>query len=108
MARSPTSPAVSRTRRVNTRTASRRSSGSGSVRSGSRSASMSPGPAPRAVSLAVCMATQMWQRFLVATVMTSTSRATGSGEVFSKIAVSFRKPSMSCGDVAIRAMPAGR
>ena len=78
------------------------------MRSGSRSASMRPGSAPRAVSLAVCMATQMWQRFLVAIVMTTTSRATGSSEVFSKIAVSLRKPSMSCGDAAIRAMPAGR
>ena len=44
----------------------------------------------------------------VATVMTSTSRATGSSAVFSKIAVSFRKPSMSCGEAAIRAMAAGR
>ena len=69
---------------------------------------MSPGSAPRAASLAVCMATQMWQRFLVATVMTTTSRATGSSAVRSKIAVSFRKPSMICGDAAIRAMPAGR
>ena len=44
----------------------------------------------RAVSLAVCMATQMWQPFLVATVMiTTTSRATGSSVVLSKIAVSF-------------------
>jgi len=108
MAWSPTSPAVSRTRRVNTRTASRCSSGSGSARFGSRSAVMSPGSAPRAVSPAVCMATQMWQRFLVATVMTTTSRATGSSVVFSKIVMSLRKPSMSCGDAAMRAMPAGR
>jgi hypothetical protein len=40
--------------------------------------------------------------------MTSTSRATGSSAVFSKIAVSLRKPSMSCGEAAIRAMAAGR
>ena len=69
---------------------------------------MSSGSAPSAVSAAVCTATQMWQRFLVATVMTTTSRATGSSAALSKIAVSFRKPSMSCGDAAIRAMPAGR
>jgi len=69
---------------------------------------MSSALAPRAASLAVCMATQMWQRFLVATVMTTTSWATGSSSVLSKIAVSFRKPSMICGDAAIRAMPAGR
>ena len=93
---------------MNTRTASRRSSGSGSARSGSRSAAMSPGSAPRAVSLAVCMATQMWQRFLVAIVMTTTSRATGSSAVLSKSAVSFRKPSSSWGDAAIRAMAACR
>ena len=69
---------------------------------------MRSGPAPRAVSLAVCMATQMWQPFLVATVMITTSRATGSSAELSKIAVSFRKPSISWGDAAIRAMPAGR
>jgi hypothetical protein len=66
------------------------------------------GVGPEAVSLAVCMATQMWQRFLVAIVMTTTSRATGSSVVFSKIAVSLKKPSRSCGDAAIRAIPAGR
>ncbi len=69
---------------------------------------MSSGPAPRAVSAAVCMATQIWQPFLVAMVMTSTSRATGSSVVLSKIAVSFMKPSSSCGEPAIRAMAAGR
>jgi len=53
------------------------------------------------------MATQMWQRFRVATVMTTTSRATGSSPVLSKIALSLRKPSTICGDAAIRAMPAG-
>jgi hypothetical protein len=56
----------------------------------------------------VCIATQMWQWFLVAIVMTTTSRATGSSVVFSKIALSLRKPSTSCGDAAIRAIPAGR
>ena len=39
---------------------------------------MRSGLAPSAVSLAVCMATQMWQPFRVATVMITTSRATGS------------------------------
>ena len=69
---------------------------------------MRSGSAPSAVSLVVCMATQMWQPFLVATVMITTSRATGSSTVSSKIAVSLRKPSSSWGDAAIRARPAGR
>ena len=89
---------------MNSRIASRRRSASGSA---ARSAAMSSALAPRAASLAVCMATQMWQRFLVATVMTTTSRATGSSPVRSKIALSLRKPSMICGDAAIRARPAG-
>ena len=69
---------------------------------------MRSGLAPSAVSLAVCMATQMWQPFRVATVMITTSRATGSSVERSKIAVSLPKPSSSWGDAAIRAMPAGR
>ena len=39
--------------------------------------------------------------------MTSVSRASGSSVVLSKIAVSFRNPSASCGDATIRAMAAG-
>ena len=50
----------------------------------------------------------MWQSFLVATVMITTSRATGSSAERSKIAVSLPKPSSSWGDAAIRAMAAGR
>src|SRR5581483_7230022 len=67
-----------------------------------------PEPAPIAVSLAVCMATQMWQPFLTAIVSTTTSRATGSSAAFSKIPFSFMNPSSRCGDAAILAIPAGR
>jgi hypothetical protein len=54
---------------------------------------MTSGPAPSAVSLAVCMATQTWQPFLVAIVITSASRAIGSSVELSKIALSLMKPS---------------
>ena len=64
--------------------------------------------APSAVSRAVCMATQRRQPFLVATVMTRTSRAIGSSVELSKIALSLTKPSSRCGEAAIRAMAAGR
>ena len=54
------------------------------------------------------MATQMWQPFLVAMVMTRVSRASGLRVEPSKIALSFMNPSRSCGEAAIRAAAAGR
>ncbi len=69
---------------------------------------MSAGPAPRAVSFAVCIATQTWQSLRVAIVMTTTSRESGSSVQASKIALIFRKPSRVCGEAASRATAAGR
>ena len=54
------------------------------------------------------MATQTWQPFLVAIVITTTSRATGSSVDPPKIAVSLPKPSSRWGEAAIRATAAGR
>ena len=54
------------------------------------------------------MATQTWQPFLVAIVITTTSRATGSSVPFSKIALSLANPSSRCGEAAHRAVAAGR
>ena len=54
------------------------------------------------------MATQTWQPLLVAIVITTTSRATGSSVPFSKIALSLRNPSISWGEAALRAVAAGR
>ena len=90
---------------MNTRIASSRSSASAEPL---RSAAISASSAPRAVSRAVCMATQRWQPFLVAMVMMTTSRAIGSSVVPSNAALIFRKPSSSSGEVAISATPAGR
>ena len=90
---------------MNTRTASSRSSRKATAL---RSAAMTSGEAPSAVSRAVCMATQMWQPFLVAIVITTTSRATGSSVQFSKIPQHPPNPSSRCGEAAHRAVAAGR
>ena len=90
---------------MNARIASRRSSATGPAE---RSAAIRSGPAPSAVSRAVCMATQRWQPFLVAIVMTTTSRATGSSVQLSNSPLSLPKPSSSWGDAAHRAVAAGR
>jgi hypothetical protein len=54
------------------------------------------------------MATQIWQPFRVATVITTTSRATGSSVELSKIAVIRPNPSSRWGEAAHRAVAAGR
>ena len=54
------------------------------------------------------MATQRWQPFRLAMVMTSTSRAIGSSVVPSNMALSLRKPSSRSGEVAMRATADGR
>ena len=69
---------------------------------------MTSGGVPSAVSRAVCMATQTWQLFLVAMVITTTSRATGSSVPFSKIADTRPNASSRWGEAAHRAVAAGR